>query len=155
MSETKAAQAHEQRYDVVIVGGGAAGLSGALALGRSRRSVLVLDASSPRNAAAGHVHNYLGREGTPPLELLETGRGEVAQYGVQVTVARVDAVRPWDLPGTGFVVTADDGREVLSRRVLVASGITDVLPDVGLRPAPQCPQSPLHDVHQLTELPPR
>jgi thioredoxin reductase/SAM-dependent methyltransferase len=130
MSETTAAQAHGQHYDVVVVGGGAAGLSGALALGRSRRSVLVLDAGSPRNAPAGHVHNYLGREGTPPLELLETGRGEVAQYGVQVTIGEVDAVRPWDLPGIGFVVTTDDGREVLARRLLVASGVTDVLPDV-------------------------
>jgi len=110
--------------------GGAAGLSGALALGRSRRSVLVLDAGSPRNAAAGHVHNYLGREGTPPLELLEIGRGEVAQYGVRVTVARVETVRPWDLPGIGFVVTTDSGREVLARRLLAASGVTDVLPDV-------------------------
>jgi len=55
-----------ETYDVVVVGGGAAGLSGALALGRARRTVLVLDAGEPRNAPAGHVHNYLGREGTPP-----------------------------------------------------------------------------------------
>jgi len=130
MSETKARHECEQGYDVIVVGGGAAGLSGALALGRSRRSVLVLDAGSPRNAAAGHVHNYLGREGAPPLELLEIGRGEVAQYGVQVTVARVEAVRPWDQPGTGFVVTTDDGQEVLARRLLAASGVTDVLPEV-------------------------
>jgi thioredoxin reductase len=130
MSETRAPQAHGQGYDVVVVGGGAAGLSGAMALGRSRRSVLVLDAGSPRNAPAGHVHNYLGREGTPPLELLETARGEVAQYGVQVTLGRVEAVRPWDLPGTGFVVTTDDGSEFAARRLLVASGIADVLPDV-------------------------
>ncbi len=130
MSETLAVEEQGQVYDVVIVGGGAAGLSGALALGRSRRSVLVIDAANPRNAPAGHVHNYLGREGTPPLELLEIGRGEVAQYGADVTVARVDTVRPWDLPGTGFVVTTRDGREVLARRRLAASGATDVLPDV-------------------------
>ena len=120
----------QQEYDVVVVGGGAAGLSGAMALGRSRRSVLVVDAGSPRNAPASHVHNYLGREGTPPLELLEIGRAEVAQYGVQVTPGQVDAVRLWDRPGTGFVVTTDDGREVVTRRVLVASGVGDVLPDV-------------------------
>ena len=130
MSEAKAAQGHEQTYDVVVVGGGAAGLGGAMALGRSRRSVLVIDAGSPRNAPAGHVHNYLGREGTPPLELLEIGRGEVASYGVQVSAGRVDAVRRWDLPGTGYVVTTDDGGEVLARRLLVASGITDLLPEV-------------------------
>ncbi|MEO5710157.1 MAG: bifunctional NAD(P)/FAD-dependent oxidoreductase/class I SAM-dependent methyltransferase [Nocardioidaceae bacterium] len=123
-------QEQEQEYDVVVVGGGAAGLSGALALGRSRRSVLVVDAGSPRNAAAGHVHNYLGREGTPPLELLEIGRAEVAQYGVQVTAGQVEAVRRWDRPGTGFLVTTDAGREIVARRVLVASGVSDVLPDV-------------------------
>ena len=60
----------EETYDVVVVGGGAAGLSGALALARARRSVLVVDAGEPRNAPAGQVHNYLGREGTPPGELL-------------------------------------------------------------------------------------
>ena len=58
----------DERYDVVIVGGGAAGLSAALALGRARRAVLVVDAGAPRNAPAAHVHNYLGREGTPPGE---------------------------------------------------------------------------------------
>ena len=52
-------------YDVVVVGGGAAGLSGALALARARRSVLVIDAGTPQRPG-GHVHNYLGREGTPP-----------------------------------------------------------------------------------------
>ena len=126
MSETQ----QVQEYDVVVVGGGAAGLSGALTLGRSRRSVLVIDAGSPRNAPASHVHNYLGREGTPPLELLEIGRDEIAQYGAQVLPGRVAAVRRWDRPGTGFVVTTEDGREVVSRRLLVASGVSDVLPDV-------------------------
>lgn len=77
---------------------------------------------SPRNAAARHVHNCLGREGSPQMELLEIGRDEVARYGVQVSAGRVDAVRPWELPGTGLVVTTDDGREVSARRLLVATG---------------------------------
>jgi hypothetical protein len=64
-------------YDVVVVGGGAAGLSGALTLARALRSVLVVDAGSPRNAPAAGVHNYLGREGMPPGELLAQGRREV------------------------------------------------------------------------------
>ena len=80
----------ERRYDVVVVGGGAAGLSGALTLGRARRSVLVVDAGRPRNAPAEHVHTYLTREGTPPSELLETGRAEVAGYGGEIMT-----VRPW------------------------------------------------------------
>src|SRR4051794_41335751 len=71
----------DERYDVIVIGGGAAGLNGALALVRARRRVLVIDSGNPRNAPAGHVHNYLGREGTPPGELLALGRAEVAGYG--------------------------------------------------------------------------
>jgi thioredoxin reductase len=67
----------EETYDVVVVGGGTAGLSGALAL--VRRSVLVVDAGQPRNAPAGHGHNYLTREGTPPAELVAAGRDEVTR----------------------------------------------------------------------------
>ncbi|WP_104107120.1 bifunctional NAD(P)/FAD-dependent oxidoreductase/class I SAM-dependent methyltransferase [Nocardioides sp. 616] len=119
-----------QDFDVVVVGGGAAGLAGAVALGRSRRSVLVLDAGTPRNATAGHVHNYLGRESTPPAELTAIGREEAARYGVEVAAARVSDVRPWDGAGTGFVVRLDDGRETTARRLLVATGSTDVLPEV-------------------------
>ncbi|KQV77928.1 thioredoxin reductase [Nocardioides sp. Root122] len=114
-------------YDVVVVGGGAAGLSGAMALGRSRRSVLVIDAGEPRNAPADHAHNYLGREGVSPLELLEIGRAEVAAYGVEVLDDRVVG-----LSGEvdDFLVTTDGGRRVRARRVLVTGGVVDELPDV-------------------------
>ena len=114
-------------YDVAVVGGGAAGLSGGLALGRARRSVLVVDASDPRKAPAGHVHNYLGREGTPPGELLAIGRAEVAQYGVHVengTVTKASATE------RGFTVQLEDGREVRARRLLVTTGLTDELSDL-------------------------
>ena len=114
-------------YDVVVVGGGAAGLSGALALGRARRTVLVADAGDPRNAPAGHVHNYLGREGTPPAELLEIGRAEVAAYGVEVRRGRVTTAARRD---AGFELTLDDGTTVGARRLLVTTGLTDVLPDI-------------------------
>lgn len=66
-----------QPYDVVIVGGGVAGLSGALVLARARRSVLVVAAGEPRNAPAAHAQGFLTRDGTPPGELLELGRAEV------------------------------------------------------------------------------
>ncbi len=114
-------------YDVVVVGGGAAGLSGAMALGRSRRSVLVIDAGEPRNAPADHAHNYLGREGVNPLELLEIGRAEVAAYGVEVLADRVVG-----LSGEvdDFLVTTAGGRRVRARRVLVTGGVVDELPDV-------------------------
>jgi thioredoxin reductase len=68
----------DETYDVLVVGGGAAGLSGALALARARRSVLVIDAGEPRNAPAAHVHNYLAREGMPPAGLVAAGRARGA-----------------------------------------------------------------------------
>src|SRR6476661_8097327 len=97
----------DERYDVVVIGGGAAGLNGALMLARSRRSVLVVDAGAPRNAPASGVHGLLGREGTPPGELLATGRAEVRGYGGRVETGEVTAARKVD---GGFVVTLADGR---------------------------------------------
>jgi thioredoxin reductase len=117
----------EQQYDVVVIGGGAAGLSGALALSRARRTVLVVDGGAPRNAPAGHVHNYLAREGTPPAELLAAGRAEVTGYGGQVETGQVLAARAQD---GGFVVELADGRSVRARRLLVTTGLVDELPDV-------------------------
>lgn len=121
----------DDSYDVVVVGGGAAGLSAALTLGRARRSVLVVDAGAPRNAPAGHVHNYLGREGTPPGDLLAIGREEVAGYGGQVVTGAVSSARRVQGDDDGaFRVVLTDGRAVLARRLLVATGLTDELPDV-------------------------
>ena len=73
-------------FDVVVVGGGAAGLSGALMLARARRLVVVLDAGAPRNAPAAGVHGLLARDGVRPAELLERGRAEVRAYGGQVVI---------------------------------------------------------------------
>ncbi|MFJ4499370.1 methyltransferase domain-containing protein [Streptomyces sp. NPDC088864] len=117
-----------QMYDVVVVGGGAAGLSGALALGRARRSVLVIDSGSPRNAPASHVHNYLGREGTPPSELLAIGREEVAGYGVEFLSG--EALVAERLPDDAYRVVCADGTAVAARRLLVTTGLTDELPPV-------------------------
>ena len=116
-----------ESFDVVVVGGGAAGLSGAVVLGRSGRRVLVLDAGEPRNAPAEHVHNYLGREGVPPLDLLADGRAEVAAYGVELASDRVTAVTRTE---HGFAVATGSGREVTARLVLVTTGVVDELPDV-------------------------
>ncbi|WP_369020175.1 NAD(P)/FAD-dependent oxidoreductase [Streptomyces californicus] len=142
-----------QRYDVVIVGGGAAGLSGALALARARRSVLVIDAGEPRNAPASHVHNYLGRESTPPGELLAIGRSEAAGYGAEIVAGRVASAER--LPGAedaGFRVVTEDGRSVEARRLLVTTGLVDELPPVpGLaerwgREVLHCPYCHGHEV---------
>lgn len=116
-----------ERQDVVVVGGGSAGLGAALALSRARRRVLVVDAGEPRNAPAGHVHNVLGREGTPPGELLALGRREVAGYGGVVVDGRVVGLTRED---GAFRVDLAGGRTVQARRVLVATGLTDELPDV-------------------------
>jgi thioredoxin reductase len=119
-----------ESYDVVVVGGGAAGLSGAVALARSRRSVLVIDAGDPRNAPAGHVHNFLSRDGTPPSELFAAGRAEVRRYGGRVETGRVIALAR-DGKRFGVQISAEAGpRTVAARRLLVATGVRDVLPDV-------------------------
>ncbi|MFF2052574.1 NAD(P)/FAD-dependent oxidoreductase [Leifsonia sp. NPDC058194] len=113
-------------FDVIVIGGGAAGLSAGLMLARSRRSVLVLDAGAPRNAPAAAVHGLFARDGVPPAELLERGRAEVRAYGGEVREATVtDARRDGDL----FVVLAG-GDELRARRLLVATGLVDDLPDL-------------------------
>src|SRR5689334_9948689 len=71
-------------YDVVVVGGGAAGLSAALVLSRARRRILVADAGAPRNAPASHMHGFLSRNGMAPADLLDAGRAEVTAYGGEI-----------------------------------------------------------------------
>ena len=119
------------QYDVVIVGGGAAGLSAALVVSRARRAVLVIDAGAPRNAPAAHMHGYLSRDGLPPGELVAAGRREVNGYGgviVEGTVTEV--VRD----GERFTTILSGGRQISARRLLVATGLRDELPDIpGLR----------------------
>ncbi|MBM7783696.1 NAD(P)/FAD-dependent oxidoreductase [Tenggerimyces flavus] len=111
-------------YDVVIVGGGAAGLSAALVLGRARRSVAVVDAGSPRNAPADQLHGFLSRDGMSPLELLSVGRAEVAGYGVELFEDRVVGV------DFGFYVRLAGGATLKARRVLFATGLRDELPEL-------------------------
>jgi thioredoxin reductase/2-polyprenyl-3-methyl-5-hydroxy-6-metoxy-1,4-benzoquinol methylase len=114
-------------FDTVIVGGGAAGLSAAVTLGRARRSVAVIDAGQPRNAPADGVHGFLTRDGLSPLELTRIGREEAESYGATVIVGTVTATRG----SLGhFVVTLTDGSEVTGRRLLITTGLVDELPDI-------------------------
>jgi len=115
-----------ETYDVVVIGGGAAGLAGAVALARSRRSALVVDAGEPRNAPAAHVHNFLTRDGTPPSEIYAAGREELAKYGGHAQTGRVTGL---SRDGERFAVQIGD-RAVTARRLLVATGLRDELPDV-------------------------
>jgi thioredoxin reductase len=113
----------EDVYDVVVVGGGATGLSAALVLGRARRRVVLVDAGVPRNAPAAHMHGFLSQDGVPPGDFLAAGRREVTGYGVELVAGTVSAIEP------GFVVHLP--HDVLrARRVLVATGAGDGLPDI-------------------------
>ena len=115
------------QFDVAVIGGGAAGLSAALVLSRARRKVLVLDAGSPRNAPAAHMHGYLSRDGMPPAELLAAGSDEVRRYGGDIATGTVtDLVHD----GHGFTALLTGGQRISARRVLVTTGLRDELPDI-------------------------
>jgi len=114
-------------YDTVVVGAGSAGLSAALVLGRSRRRVLVLDGGEPRNAPSSGVHYFLTRDGTPPDELLRIGREQLEPYsGVEVRRARATVATGTD---GDFLVTLEDGSSVRTRKILLATGVHDELPE--------------------------
>ncbi|MFH9979411.1 NAD(P)/FAD-dependent oxidoreductase [Streptomyces sp. NPDC017179] len=119
--------------DVVVIGGGAAGLNGALMLARSRRSVVVIDSGSPRNAPAKAMHGFIVLDGTPPSEILRRGREQVRHYGGRVVFGEVARAEPAASPTDGvlrFTVTLADNRRITARRLLVATGLKDVLPEV-------------------------
>ncbi|MFE7599378.1 NAD(P)/FAD-dependent oxidoreductase [Streptomyces sp. NPDC057494] len=115
------------RYDAVVVGGGAAGLSAALILGRSRLRTLVVDAGEPRNAPAAHMHGVLSRDGTSPADYLAAGRRELAAYGVDVRDGRVTGAAR---DGDGFAVTLADGTSLSAQRLVVTTGLVDELPEI-------------------------
>jgi thioredoxin reductase len=115
-------------YDVVVIGGGASGLSAALVLSRARRSVAVVDAGEPRNAPAAHMQGFLSRDGLPPGDLLAVGRQEVESYGGQLISGRVASVRQDQR--RRFQVLLEDGICLGARRILVATGLRDELPSI-------------------------
>jgi len=119
-------------FDVVIIGGGAAGLSAALVLARARRSVLVLDSGSPRNAPATRMHGFLSRDGMPPAELLAVGREEVLRYRGTIVHGEATEIKFHD--ASVFRIGLSEGRTFSARRVLVTTGLQDITPDLpGLR----------------------
>ncbi|WP_017241851.1 NAD(P)/FAD-dependent oxidoreductase [Streptomyces sp. SS] len=119
----------DETYDAVVVGGGAAGLSAALILGRSRRRTLVVDAGEPRNAPAAHMQGVLSRDGTSPAEFLAAGRAEIAAYGVEWRTGRVTGATADGRDG--FTVELADGTAVAARRLVITTGLVDEdLPDI-------------------------
>ena len=133
-------------YDAIIVGGGPAGLSAALVLGRCRRNVLLFDSGHYRNSASHAVHSFFTRDGTPPAELLEIGRKQLEQYGIE---RRECEVANACLHQEGFLLTLKDGTELVTRKLLIATGVRDRLPDLSgiqdfygksVHHCPYCPQ---------------
>lgn len=154
-TEPTAAVSAGHVHDVVVVGGGAAGLSAAVTLARSLRDVVVVDAGEPRNAASAGAHNLLGREGISPADLLTAGRAEAVRYGARLVDGRaVAAHRPGTddaedaaaHPHTAHIATGtlsglasdpgvvavdlEDGTTLRARRLVLATGLVDELPDV-------------------------
>ena len=122
-------------FDVAIIGGGAAGLSAALTLGRARRSVVVLDAGQPRNAPATGAHNLLGNEGIAPLDLLARGRDEARSYGARIVSATVTGASGSAAEGFTLTTQPHPAAEaapttIRARRVVLASGAVDTLPQI-------------------------
>lgn len=122
-------------YDVIIVGGGPAGLNAALVLARCMRKVLICDTGKPRNRFARKMHNYLSRDGMNPSRLLRLGRREVARYGVEWMAAEVVCARSLREEEdreylTEFEVTLANQKTLRSRKLLVATGLKDTLPDI-------------------------
>ena len=111
-------------FDVIVVGGGPAGLSAALMLGRCRRNVLLCDLGQPRNKRSRALHGYLTRDGIPPTKLNALGRAELETYGIEVRQAGVTAVKR--VKGHFRVSLGRDGVE-RSRFVLLATGVVDDL----------------------------
>jgi thioredoxin reductase len=121
----------QRSYDVVVLGGGGAGLSAALVLSRARRAVAVVDADQPRNAPAAHMHGFLSRDGMPPRDLLAAGRAEFESYGGTLLPATATGIAR---VGSGFELRLADGTCLGARRLLVATGLVDELPLIpGLR----------------------
>ncbi|MEV4430109.1 NAD(P)/FAD-dependent oxidoreductase [Streptomyces sp. NPDC049602] len=117
----------DNTYDAAVVGGGAAGLSAALIMGRSRLRTLVVDAGEPRNAPAAHMHGVLSRDGMSPAAYLAAGRRELAAYGVELRDGRVTGAAP---DGDGFLLSLADGTRARARRLVVTTGLVDELPEL-------------------------
>lgn len=122
-----------ETVDAVVIGGGPAGLNGALMLARSRRTVVVIDSGAPRNAPAEAMHGFISLDGTPPLDLLDKARQQVRSYGGMIVLGEVVSAQPGEPAADGdlrFAVALADARTITARRVLIATGLRDVLPDV-------------------------
>jgi len=117
-----------QLYDVIIIGGSFAGLSAAMSLGRSRRTVLVIDSGNPCNKYAPEAHNFITSEGRPPFDILADAKAQVLNYP---TVSFLEGLAEDVIPkGNFFEVETNDRQKFTSRKVLFATGVTDLIPNI-------------------------
>lgn len=114
--------------DCIIVGGGPAGLNAAVVLGRCRRSVLLFDTATYRNRYSHGMHNYLTRDGIPPTEFLKLSVKEAKSYGVQLIQKKIVNARKTD--DKVFVVKDEEGKSYYSKKLLIATGLSDKVPDI-------------------------
>lgn len=114
-------------YDVLIIGGGPAGLNAALILGRSRRKVLVMDSGRPRNKKAKEMHGFLTRDGIKPLSFLGKGRDELKKYDIEFINIKIETVKK--LNGK-FEAVSTGGEKFEGRKILIATGVRDKIPDI-------------------------
>ncbi|TGD32135.1 NAD(P)/FAD-dependent oxidoreductase [Brevibacterium sp. S22] len=132
------AESAQNTFDVAVIGGGAAGLAASIALARSLRSVVVIDAGQLRNSSSAHAHNVLGHEGIRPQDLVAKGRTEAEDYGVtfiDATVTRAhthdsDSRPAEEAPQHRFELAISTGVEVRARRIVIATGLSDELPEI-------------------------
>lgn len=115
-------------YDAIVIGGSFAGLSAATYIARARRRVLVIDAGSPRNRFATAAHGFLGQDGVAPADILAAARTQLSVYPT-VEFLTGKAISAQKTTG-GFKVETDAGRTVESAKLVIASGISDTLPDI-------------------------
>lgn len=114
--------------DCAIIGGGPAGLNGALVLGRAKRKVVLFDDNKPRNAVTQHAHGFLTRDGVHPAEFRAIGQHELARYpSVEIHSARIEGVSK---QGTTFELAASSGETFAARTILLATGVQEILPAV-------------------------
>ena len=116
-----------EHYDVIVVGGGPAGSSAALILGRSRLKVLLIDKATPRNIRTDGIHGFITRHDVKPIEFRKLAHAEVLAVGVEMLIGTVVQLQPID---PGFIVHLEDGGRKKADRVVVATGLHDRLPDV-------------------------
>ncbi|RYE25226.1 MAG: NAD(P)/FAD-dependent oxidoreductase [Sphingobacteriales bacterium] len=115
-------------YDAIIIGGSYSGLSAAMALGRSMRKTLVIDGGKPCNAPTPHSHNFITQDGETPVAIRNKAREQVAKYDT-VSFADVQATMVTN-NGDSFTITAADGQTYTAKRLLLATGIRDIMPNI-------------------------